>query len=94
MAVSASRKTLDATTPQKLTSAPTDSQSPQQSILLVPQAAGTLVLGGTSGLTTANGCRIPVAAGQAISVDLDFGEAVYGLAASGTLAVDVLEQGV
>jgi hypothetical protein len=93
MAVTPGRITLD-TNAQKLTSNQTDRGGATQSILLVPQASGTIVLGGTSGLTAANGCRVPVTAGQGISIDLDYGEAVYGLVASGTLAVDKLEQGI
>lgn len=58
-------------------------------LLLVAQASGTLVLG-PSGVTAANGCRVPVVAGTTVSIDLDAGETLYGIVSASTLAVDVL----
>lgn len=89
MALVARQAVSVGTTATRLDSDPTDAPVGGSSCLLVPQASGTLVLG-PAAVTSANGCRIPVVAGTTISIDLEQGEAVYGVVASGTLSVDVL----
>lgn len=59
-------------------------------IQLIPQAAGTLILGGDDELTAASGARLPVVYGEKLSYDLDRGEQVWGIVAAGTLPVDVV----
>lgn len=97
MAVSARRVTVG-TTASRLDADGSDTIS-GHSVLIVAQASGTLVLGG-SGVTAATGARVPVVAGTQISVDLDQSvnsptstEAIYGIVASGSIDVDVLIQG-
>ena len=90
MAIVAGQLTLSTTFAQ-LNTNQSDRSSDQASILLVPQASGTILL--NSSATATGACRIPVTAGQGISLDLDYGERLYGGVASGTLAVDKLEQG-
>ena len=88
MAVTPRQAVSVGTSATRLDADPTDRKS-GVGVLLVPQASGTLILGGPA-VTAANGCRVPVTAGQPITVDLDQGESLYGIVASGTLAVDVL----
>jgi hypothetical protein len=61
-------------------------------VTVKPATAGTgdSVFVGGSGVTAASG--IPLGGG--ISFDLDAGEALYGIVASGTVAVRVLEHGI
>jgi hypothetical protein len=62
-------------------------------LIVVAQATGTLILG-PAGVTASDGVRVPVVAGTVIAVDLALGrEELYGVVASGTLAVDVLRVG-
>jgi hypothetical protein len=62
-------------------------------LVAVAQATGTLILG-PAGVTASDGVRVPVVAGTVIAVDLALGrEELYGVVASGTLAVDVLRVG-
>ena len=94
MAVAAARITVDTTAGgTKLSAAAGGAYRPGSSVLVVAQAAGTLVLG-PSGVTAAAGARVPVVAGTVITVDLDYGEDLYAIVASGSLAVDVLRTGV
>jgi hypothetical protein len=93
MAVQADRITVgtDAT---KLSAAAVVVAGASSGLVIVAQATGTLILG-PAGVTAANGVRVPVAAGTIIAVDLDLGwEELYGVVASGSLAVDVLRVGV
>lgn len=65
---------------------------PGSSIAIYNASASTVYIGMTSGVTTANG--VPVAAASwGPSFDLD-DEAVYGIVASGTADVRVIETGV
>lgn len=92
MAVQAERVTVG-TTATKL-SATAAVSGASSGLIVVAQATGTLVLG-PAGVTASNGCRVPVAAGTIVAVDLDLGwEELYGVVASGTLQVDVLRVGV
>lgn len=61
-------------------------------ITVKPATAGTgdSVFIGGSGVTTANGLPL----GGGMSFDLAAGEALYGIVASGTVAVRVLEHGI
>lgn len=61
--------------------------------LVIAQASGTLVLGGSAQLTAATGCRVPVLAGTTISVPLKANEQLWAIVASSTLSVDVLLTG-
>lgn len=62
-------------------------------LMIVAQAAGTLILGG-AGVTSGTGVRCALVAGQSISVECDPGEQLWGVVAASTLLVDVLVQGV
>lgn len=87
----AARLTLDATTPQAAGPS-SDVGASGGSVVLFPQAAGTILLG-PSDMTTSNGARKTVAAGDVISIDIPSGETVYLLCSASTLAVDVLRFG-
>lgn len=76
----------------RLDSAPTDTVAGAR-VILVAQGTGSLVLGGTAAVTAVNGCRFAVVAGTTISLDLDRGETLFGIVASGTVSVDVLTAG-
>lgn len=73
----------------RLDADPTDAISGDW-LQIVAQAAGTLVIGATSAMTAANGCRYPVLAGTVITIPLDQGEQCWGIVASSSLAVDCL----
>lgn len=76
----------------RLDSAPTDTLAGVR-VIVIAQGTGTLVLGGTAAVTAAAGCRLPVVAGTVLSIDLDRGETLFGIVASGTVSVDVLTAG-
>lgn len=78
------------TTATALNSTPTDSVS--GSAILVHNVGAASVYVGGSGVTTAQG--EPVAAGERLTVDLNFGESLYGIVATGTVECRVLEVGV
>jgi hypothetical protein len=59
----------------------------------VAQGAGELVLGGDNGVVADDGCRVPCVRGTQIAVDLDHGEEVWGVVASGSVTIDVLMSG-
>ena len=61
------------------------------SVALYNAGAATVFVGG-SGVTTSNG--FPLAAAGTLSIDLAAGEEIYGIVATGTVAVSVLCQGV
>lgn len=61
------------------------------SVAVYNNGAATVYLG-DDGVTTANG--YPLAAGSHMSIDLDPSEALYGIVASGTVEVRVLEAGI
>ena len=56
----------------------------------VPSGGSTVYLGG-SGVTTGQG--FPLTAGNTVSMDLDKGEALYGIVGAGSQTVNVLRQG-
>lgn len=85
------RLTLDATTPQAAGPA-SDTVQPGGSVVLFPQASGTILFG-DSGMTTSTGARKAVTTGDVISIDIPLGETLYLMCASATLAVDVLRFG-
>lgn len=68
-----------------------DSTSPLSLIVSVP-SGGVTVYVGASDVTTTDG--FPVAAGESLSVDLQSGEVLYGIVATGTQAANVLRTGV
>ena len=78
------------TTATKLNSAPTDRRA-DSSIAVTAPASGSFYIG-KSGVTTATGFLVP--AGTSISLDLQSGEDLYGVLASGSGSVAVLETGV
>lgn len=88
MAIAARQAVTVGTNATRLDQAASD-QFPGASLLLVAQAAGTLILGPV-GVTAANGARFPVVTGTVIPVELQDGESLYGVVASGSLVVDVL----
>jgi hypothetical protein len=87
MALVPRRVTVD-TNATRLDADPTDTMAGDR-LLAVAQGAGTLALG-PAGVTAATGCRVPVAAGTIIAVDLDPGEKLYAIVASGSIDVDIL----
>lgn len=89
MAISTAQVAVS-TTAAKLTSTPTDSRA-GSSIAITAPAAATLYIGG-SGVTSTTG--FAVAAGASVSLDLQSGEDVYGVLASGTGTAYVLRSGV
>jgi len=66
-------------------------QLPRYSLALYNSSAVTVYVGG-SAVTTSTG--FPVAAAGSFSVDLDRGEGLWGIVATGTASVIVLSQGV
>lgn len=77
------------TTATALSSAADTGGVPGSAIAVVPAAQ---IFVGTSDVTTETG--FPVAANATFTADLGPGEALYGVAASGTVSVQVLEIGV
>ena len=66
-------------------------QLPRYSVAVYNSSAVTVYVGG-SAVTTSTG--FPVAAAGSFSVDLDRGEGLWGIVATGTASVVVLSQGV
>lgn len=62
-----------------------------QAIAVYNNGASTVYCGGSS-VTTSNG--LPIAAGTAWSFDLSIADQLYGIVASGTVEVRVIETGV
>lgn len=99
MAVSASRvsvgttATLLAENDAEVTPGSSGDDWAARSFALLPQAATGVVALGPAGVTTATGVRWDVALRPDFSIDLEPGEALYGIVASGTLDVDVLGAG-
>jgi hypothetical protein len=77
------------TTATKLTSAVAQVSGDTQEIAVKPN--GTIYVGG-SGVTTANGFEVQ--GGEVFSISLRFGEDLYGITATGTVATYVIRQGV
>lgn len=90
MAVSAAQVSVT-TTATALTTAETDSRS-GESIAVTNTDASVAVYLGPAGVTSSTGYKL--AAGASIGVDLDLGETLYGITASGTVVVGVLRTGV
>lgn len=90
MTVLAASVTVAATA--TLLSSGTDDNAYGHSVLLkVPTGGATVFLGG-AGVTAAAG--FPAAAGEPYTFDLAPGDALYGIVASGSQAVNVLRTGV
>jgi hypothetical protein len=79
-----------ATTATILNASETD-QIPRYTVALYNASAVTVFVGG-SAVTTSTG--FPVAAGASFSADLDKGEGLWGIVATGTASVIVLSQGI
>lgn len=90
MAVASSQKTV-ATSATLLTSAATDTVS-GASVLLCNRHASASAYIGKVDVTTSTGFELK--AGESIALDIDGAEALYGIVASGTGTVHVLEVGV
>jgi hypothetical protein len=91
MAVVAASVTVATTATLLSASSETDHASGQSVMVKVPTGGATVYIGG-SGVTSAAG--FPVAAGEATAFDLSPEDALYGITASGTQAVNVLRTGV
>jgi hypothetical protein len=78
------------TTATVLNTSETD-QIPRYSVAVYNSSAVTVYVGG-SAVTTSTG--FPVAAAGSFSVDLDKGEGLWGIVATGTASVIVLSQGI
>lgn len=89
MAINAAQVPVS-TTATRLNSDPHDSRS-DSAIAITAPAAAVLYLG-RAGVSTATGFPLP--AGTTISLDLQSSEDVYGVLATGTGTVSVLETGV
>jgi hypothetical protein len=61
--------------------------------LINVSATPTTVYIGPAGVTTGNGARWIVEAGRTLSLELEPGEEVYGIVASGTQSIDVIVGG-
>lgn len=100
MSVAATRKTVG-TSPSVLaenTAVGAGADFQTRSYLLIPQvAAGVVILGPPNGggtLTAANGARWDLSIfPQPMSVDLEPGEQLMAMVASGSIAIDVLSAG-
>lgn len=88
MAVNGSRVTV-ATTATAISGA--DSDGVYGSSVLVKNAGAASVFLGGSGVTTEAGFEL--AAGEAVSLDLNVSDSVYGIVASGTVVCHVLASG-
>lgn len=64
-----------------------------ETLTVIAQGTGTLVIGGDNTVTATTGARIPCVSGTTFTVDLDRGEAVWAIVASGTLIVDTIRRG-
>lgn len=85
------RLTLDTSTPQA--AGPSENVGASGgTVVLFPQASGTIVYGGST-VTTATGARQAVVAGDVITLDIPADDQVYLLCSASTLAVDVLRYG-
>lgn len=73
-------------------SSPGDYGTKRLALVNVSAAPATVALG-ASGVTAANGARWIVDAGRVLSVELEPGEALYGIVASGSQDIDVLVNG-
>ena len=89
MAVSAAAVSVG-TTATLLSTAETDFVGGAAFAVKVPSGGATVFVG-ASGVNTSAG--FPLAAGETLLVDLDAGESLYGVVASGTQLVNVLRQG-
>lgn len=68
-----------------------DSSYGTSSLVILPPAGSTVYVGGPAVATT-NG--LPVTGGQSLAVDVDNQETIYGVVASGTVNVNVLQTGI
>ncbi|HVV37594.1 MAG TPA: hypothetical protein VHC63_13375 [Acidimicrobiales bacterium] len=93
MALSPQQGVVVGTTAVRLDSDPHDNNAGAR-FMAVAQGAGTVVLGGSDSVTAGNGCRVPVVAGTIITEQLDQGEQVWAIVASGSITFDVLMGGV
>lgn len=73
-------------------SSPTDDNAAGHSLVVKVPAGGATVFVGGPGVTTTAG--YPLAAGESFSADLTPGDALFGIVATGTQAVNVLRVGV
>lgn len=89
MAVAAARVNV-ATSATRLDTAESDSTA-GRSVLVRNRGAAAVNLG-ASGVTTATGYQLD--AGETVAIDLDPGEQLHGICASGTVACHVLQRGV
>lgn len=80
------------TTATLLSATETDDRSGSSIAVKVPSGAAAAVFVGKSDVTTATG--FSVAVGESVALDLQPGEALYGIVASGTVTVHVLRSGV
>lgn len=86
-------KRVDVTiSPTKLNSASSGSTDPTVGSSLLVRAGSVSLFLGASNLTTATGFEL--LANEAVPIDLGKGEDIYGIVASGTSSVHVLEVGV
>lgn len=79
------------TTATALNQAEADNTGTSGLLVAVPSGGATIYVGGAD-VTAANG--FPVAAGQTLTTDVDRGEQLYAVTASGTQAVAVLNGSV
>lgn len=90
MAVEAARVAVS-TTAAKLTTSTLVYSGVKQAVLVQAPAAATLFVGGPA-VTAAAG--FPINAGTSVSIDLTYGEELFGILASGTGSAAVLRAGV
>jgi hypothetical protein len=77
-----------------LTAVEADAISGSAVTVRVPSGGSTVYLGGATVDDTGANAGFAVASGEALSIDLDPGESLYGVVASGSQTVHVLRSGV
>lgn len=68
-----------------------DANTSGETVLLINQGAGSVFVGGSSAVTTGTGAEIKT--GTSLSITLGPSDVLYGIVASTTYRVDVLEIG-
>lgn len=91
MTIAAQRIDVD-TEATRLSSSDRGSTAGQSVLVRVPSDAATSVVVGGPGVTSSTG--VALAAGESLEVALDRSEALYGVVATGSVTVQVLEQGI
>lgn len=98
MAIETSRKTVGTTATllyahPLLKSSSDGDQAAKHVALINTSGVQAAVVIGASDVTTSSGARWTVASGLSLSLDIEPGESLYGIVATGTQDIDVLVNG-